>query len=35
VFVEVLLEACEDLADFFGFAEVGDGVGDTVVVFEA
>src|SRR5438876_280593 len=33
--IEILLEAGEDLADFFGVAEVGDGVGDGVVVFEA
>ena len=33
--VEILLKAREDLADFFGAAEVGDGVGDEVVVFEA
>ena len=33
--VEVLLETGEDLADLFGAAEVGDGVGDGVVVFEA
>ena len=33
--IEILLEAGEDLADFFGVAEVGDGVGDGVVVLEA
>jgi len=33
--VEVFLEAGEDLADLFGAAEGGDGVGDGVVVFEA
>jgi hypothetical protein len=26
------LEAGEELADFFGFAEVGDGFGDGVVI---
>ena len=33
--VEILLETGEDLADFFGAAEVGNGVGDGIVVFEA
>ena len=33
--VEDLLEADEDSADFFGGAEVGDGVGDGVAVVEA
>ena len=33
--IMILLETGEDLADFFGAAEVGDGVGDGVVVFEA
>ena len=32
--VEMPLEACEDLANLFGFAEVSDGIGDAVVVFE-
>ena len=30
----MLLETGEDLADLFGFAEVGDGVGNAVAVFE-
>jgi hypothetical protein len=33
--IEVFLEADEDLADLVRAAEVGDGVGDGVVVFEA
>jgi len=33
--IEILLEAGEDFADFFGAAEVGDGVGDGAVVFVA
>src|ERR1035437_8154892 len=32
--VEILLEAGEDVVDFIGLAEVGDGVGNRVVVFE-
>ena len=32
--VEIFLETGEDFADLFGAAEVGDGVGDGVVVFE-
>src|SRR6266404_4370476 len=33
--VEILLETGEEFSDLFGLAEVGDGVGDGVVVFEA
>ena len=33
--VEEFLEADEDGADLVGLAEVGDGVGDGVAVFEA
>ena len=33
--VEGLLKACESFADFGGLAEVGDGVGEGVVVFQA
>ena len=32
--IEVLLKAGEDLPDFFGAAQVGNRVGDGVVVFE-
>ena len=33
--VEVFLEAGEEVADFCGCAEIGDGVEEGVVVFEA
>jgi hypothetical protein len=35
VLVKVLSETGEDVADFFGFAKVGQGVGDGIVVAEA
>jgi hypothetical protein len=33
--VQKLLKAGEDVRDFFGFAEVSYGIGDSVVVFQA
>jgi hypothetical protein len=33
--VQVFLEAGEDAADFFGPAQIGDGIGNGVVILEA
>ena len=32
--MEILLEACEDVANLLGSAEVGNGIGNGVVIFE-
>lgn len=34
-FVEIPLKSRKQLADVFGFAEIGDGVGDRVLIAEA